>query len=176
MRKIVLLLVLIGLLGSAAAAVTFEIHMQSGKVFLTRHEPFLADFDSGQLMFLTDQSNWSTVPVAEVAEVTTTEESLGLGTVIDEFTLMIGFTVNDNLSPEEEAALEAEFAAAEAEGRFPDFTLPSFAEPNSGGGIPLGFLNTNTPPMGASRGGGGAQSNTRRSGGGFIAEPFASDR
>lgn len=174
MRKIVLLLALLGLLGSAAGAVTYEIHMSSGKVFLTRYRPFLADFDSSQLMFLTDQSNWTTVSVSEVAEVTTLEESLGFGTVIDDVTLMIGFTANDNLSPEEEAALEAEFAAAQAEGRFPDFTSPTFSEPNSGGGIPLGFLNTNTPPMGESRGG-GSLSNARRGGGGVIAEPFVSD-
>jgi hypothetical protein len=156
MRKLLAFVILVVILAPAAQAATYEIHVTGGTTFTTRSAPIVAEFDSSFLMFMSDQSNWVNLPAAIVTEIIVVEEALGYGIVIDDVTLMIGFTPNDNLSPEEQAELEAA-----------GVDLPD--APYTGGGIPVGFLNVNTPPMGGvSAGGGGALSTNRRGGGGTV--------
>ena len=170
MRKLFALAILLSVLAPAAQAATYQIHLTGGTMFTTRYAPVLAEFDPGLMMFMSDQANWVSLKVELVSEIIVLEEALGFGTVIDDKTLMIGFTVNDNLSPEEQAELEATLGPEEF--RLPYSDRLPFSEPNARGGIPLGFLNMNTPPMGGVSGGSGrGLAGNRRAGGGMIVEP-----
>ena len=156
MRTLLALIILLSVLAPAAQAATYQIHVTGGTTFTTRYAPRLADFDPSLLMFMSDQSNWVSLPVALVSDIIVLEEALGYGTVIDDKTIMIGFTPNDNLSPEEQAELEAAGL------------LDPPPESFTGGGIPVGFTQVTTPPMGGVSSGGSVLSNDRRGGGGAI--------
>ena len=156
MRTLLAVVILVLVLAPAAQAATYQIYMTGGTMFTTRYAPTVAEFDPSLLMFLSDQSNWVSLPAALVTEIVVLEEALGYGIVIDDKTLMIGFTPNDNLSPEEQAELEAA-----------GIDLPD--TPYTGGGMPVGFINMNTPPMGGVSGSGGeALSTSRRGDGGTV--------
>ena len=146
MRKLLVFALLLLLCGAAAHAITYELRI-GDKVFQTRYRPFLAEFDSSLLMFLSDQSNWTVVPV-EGTVVVALEEEAGYGHVIDDKTLMIGFTENDKPTPEEEAAMLEEEAQNQSLQPPRPYSMPTVGEPNQGGGIPLGFINQTTPPLG----------------------------
>jgi hypothetical protein len=171
--RVVLAATLLLLIAGSAGAITWQVRMHSGRVFETRYMPLDASFDDSMIMFLSDQGNYIALPKADVIEVVTLTESLGFGRVLDDVTIMIGLLPNDKPSPEEQAELEAEAALL---GRNPNYSMPLFAEPGAGGGIPLSFLNTNTPPI-SNSGRSGSFANQRRfSGGdGVIAEPFSRD-
>ena len=75
--------------------------------------------------------------------------------MINTTTILIGTAPNDAEVPAEDAEamdpatrllnyLESQQRPQQAA----PFTVEQFAEPNTGGGIPLGFTNTTTPPLG----------------------------
>lgn len=172
------------LLGSAAFAVTYEVHLTNGNVLKTRYRPVDTAFDDTMIQFLTGVGNWMTIPKSDVAKIVTEAEAAGYGIQIDDVTLMVGQAPNDKPSPEEEA--EMALAAAEDALLNPpriNYTMPTVSEPNTGGGIPIGFINQTTPPMGGGvvgggygRGGGGDAADRRGyGGGGTFLEPTTSD-
>jgi len=171
--RVVLAATLLLLLAGSAGAITWQVRMHSGHVFETRYMPLDAAFDDTMITFLSDQGNYVALAKADIIEVVTLTESLGFGRVLDDVTIMIGQLPNDKPSPEEQAELEAEAALL---ARNPNYSMPLFAEPGAGGGIPLSFLNTTTPPIGNSRRSGSFANQRRFSGGdGVIAEPFSRD-
>ena len=155
---------------SPASAVVYQVSLNNGNLFETKYEPVDASFDDSLIMFLTDKGNWVAIAKADVASITTVTETLGFGTIIDPVTILIGTTANDKMTPEEEAEYYAAQAELQANNPFlyrdQNYSMPTFSEPNTGGGIPIGFINQTTPPLGGAGTFGGSPANLRRGGGG----------
>ena len=167
---ILLVLALLLLAGAPVHALEYEIRLKNGNVFHTRYEPVEAPFDATKVMFMTVFGNAVTVSRDSVAEVISQTEAAGFGKRLDRMTILIGLAPNDNPTPEEEAALAAQGGAI---GQPPaPYSSPLISEPNATGGIPLQFLNLNTPPIGGA-GFSGSPADQRRSGGGtqFVEPP-----
>ncbi|MEE2776246.1 MAG: hypothetical protein VYE73_05730 [Acidobacteriota bacterium] len=153
-----------------AMAETFEVRLSNGHVFHTRYEPEPAPWDDSLLFFMTMTSNTMAIAKADVAEVISSIEAAGRGTYLDAHTILIGSAPNDNLTPEELAALGDEAPPQQQQ----PYNIQQFAEPNQTQGIPVWFTNQSTPPVGGAGAFGGAAVQRRGSGGGF-AEPNASN-
>ena len=81
-------------------------------------------------------------------------EARGFGKVINTTTILIGTAPNDAEVPDGETeALDPAtrllnyLESQERPQQAAPFNVQQFAEPNTGGGIPLGFTNTTTPPL-----------------------------
>lgn len=177
MTKQAAILLLIGIPLVATApldALEYEIRLHNGNVFHTRYEPVEAPFDATRLMFMTTFGNPVSVPRDQVAEVISLTDASGFGRRLDATTILIGLAPNDNPTPEEEAAMAAE-GGQQLETASP-YSMPLTSEPDGAGGIPLQFLNFNTPPIGAAGTAGGGAADLRRSGGGTqFVEPSTRD-
>jgi hypothetical protein len=161
------------LAGLPLQALEYEIHMVNGNSFHTRYEPVVAPFDSTRVLFMTVNGNPITVPRDAVKSVVSLTEASGFGKRLDATTVLIGIAPNDNPTPEEQAALEAQ--AAES-GVPTVYTNPLISEPDQTGGMPLYFLNQTTPPLGNSGFSGGAAALRRDGGGTQFVEPPTRDQ
>jgi hypothetical protein len=153
-------------------AMEYEIHMVNGNVFHTRYEPVIAPFDSTRLMFMTVNGNQITLQRDSVKEVISATEASGFGKRLDAMTILIGLAPNDNPTPEEQAALESQALADEAP---VPYTIPLVVETEQTQGMPLGFINQTTPPLGNSGFSGSAASVRRGAGGTQFVEPQTQD-
>lgn len=167
-----LLGVLLVVTGLPAAGEAFEIRLQSGHVFRTRYEPEVAPFDESKILFMTELGNQVAVPESRVREIVSLVEAGG-STRLDAVTILIGQAPNDNLTPEEQAALEAEQGQLPAQR--PIYSAPLISEPEATGGLPLQFLNFTTPPLGAAGAAGSAAALRRGGGSAQFAEPTTRD-
>ena len=155
-------------------ALEYEVRMVSGNTFITRYEPVVAPFDSTRMMFMTVNGNPITVARDQVKEVISLTEASGFGKRLDALTVLIGLAANDNPTPEEQAALEAQALAA---GQAPTpFTSPLVSEPDQVGGMPLYFLNQTTPPLGNTGFSGSAAAVRRGAAEGQFVEPPTRDQ
>jgi hypothetical protein len=154
-------------------ALEYEVRLLNGNVFHTRYEPVLAPFDSTKFLFMTTYGNSIAISRDQVADVISTTEAKGFGKRLDAMTILIGLAPNDNPTPEEEAALAAQGGRVEAA---VPYSMPLISEPGATGGIPLQFLNFNTPPIGGGAGFTGGAADLRRGGGGTqFVEPQTRD-
>jgi hypothetical protein len=160
------------LAGIPLHAAEYEVHLKNGNIFNTRYLPVVAPFDSTRLLLMTSFGNPITLPRDQVGEVISLTEAFGFGKRLDDMTILIGLAANDNPTPEEQAALEAQAA----QGIVPTpYSIPLESETEGTQGLPLQFLNFTTPPLG---GGGfnGSPSDLRRGGGGTqFVEPQTRD-
>ena len=86
----------------------------------------------------------------------------------------VEFAAFEGLTPEEQAALEAQALAA---GQAPTpFTSPLVSEPDQVGGMPLYFLNQTTPPLGNTGFSGSAAAVRRGAAEGQFVEPPTRDQ
>jgi hypothetical protein len=140
-----------------AAAEYHTIKLKNGNEFDTLYRPRLASEAGDKVLVATETGNWISLPVDAIESVVSHIEARGFGKVINTTTILIGMAPNDAEVPGEEGApvdpatrllnyLESQQRAQNAA----PFSVQQFAEPNSAGGIPLGFTNTTTPPMGGS--------------------------
>jgi len=136
-----------------ATAEYFTITLHNGSEFQTLYRPRLAAEGGDKVLMATEMGNWISLPVDAIESVVSHIEARGFGKVINTTTILIGSAPNDAAVPGEEPEaldpatrllnyMESQQRQAEP------FTVQQFAEPNSGGGIPLGFTNTTTPPLG----------------------------
>jgi len=153
-------------------ALEYEVHLLNGNVFHTRYEPVIAPFDANRIQLMTTNGNVISMPRESVKEVISVTEASGFGKRLDAMTILIGMASNDNPSPEEQAALEAQGGVAVGS----PLTNPLVSEPENTGGMPLFFLNSNTPPIGGAGYTGGAADQRRGGGeGGQFIEPQTRD-
>jgi len=151
-RHLALVCVVLGLgllLSGPLSAQAYNIHLKNGNTFVSKYRPVLAPYDNDKLLIMTEVGNVISIHKADLEDVVSDIENRGFGIQIDTVTILLGFTQGPGLTDEElEAAAEA---AANAPPRPPPtpavFTNPTFGEPNSGGGIPVNFINTTTPPI-----------------------------
>jgi hypothetical protein len=174
-KNAAILLALVALLVATApaGALEYEIQLKNGNVFQTRYEPVESPFDPTRIMFTTIFGNSVTISRDQVSEVISVTEAAGFGKRLDATTILIGLAPNDNLTPEEEAALAAQQGVTF---QVPaPYSIEQFAEPEATGGIPLNFLNTTTPPLGNSGFSGSAAALRRSQGGTQFVEPQTRD-
>ncbi len=151
-------LFLIGALALAvalpASADYHTIKLKNGNEFDSLYRPRLAAEGGDKVLVATETGNWISLPVDAIESVTSHVEARGFGKVINTTTILIGTAPNDAEVPGEEAEaldpatrllnyLESQQRPQQAT----PFTVEQFAEPNTGGGIPLGFTNSTTPPL-----------------------------
>ena len=151
-----------------AVADIFEVHMRNGNMLETRYLPELAPWDSSKVIFLSIMGNRVSLPSEDIVRVVSTGQRAGRGLRLDSVTVLIGTGPNDNLTPEEEAALEAQ-RPLQQQGR--SYNIEQFAEPDATTGLPLNFLGLTTPPLGGANTFGGAATFRRGGGGGVFGEP-----
>jgi hypothetical protein len=137
-----------------AAAEYHTVKLKNGNEFDSLYRPRLAVEGGDTVLVATEMGNWISLPVDAIESVISHIEARGFGKVINTTTILIGTAPNDAEVPAEDAEaldpttrllnyLESQQGPQQAE----PFNVQQFAEPNTGGGIPLGFTNTTTPPL-----------------------------
>jgi len=137
-----------------AMAEYHTIKLKNGNEFDSLYRPRLAAEGGDKVLVATETGNWISLPVDAIDSVTSHIEARGFGKVINTTTILIGTAPNDAEIPGEDSEpvdpatrllnyLESQQRPQQAA----PFTVEQFAEPNSVGGIPLGFTNTTTPPL-----------------------------
>jgi hypothetical protein len=136
-----------------AAAEVYHVELANGERFDSRYPPEEASWDGDLLLFHTETGNWAGIRRDEVVRVTIETELRGAGQRIDATTIYMGRTANAAPPPgtEEEvdpsvALLQAIYDQNQAQ---ESYTIEQFVEPSAiGGGIPVGFTQQTTPPVG----------------------------
>jgi hypothetical protein len=116
------------------AAEVYTITLTNGTTFESRYQPRQATWDASMMEFLTETGNWAALPRTLVSEVVPQSETKGFGRVMDTTTVDLGFAPND-LPEATTAGQVANPAGADAFNR--NYDVQQFAEPNSGGGLPV---------------------------------------
>lgn len=153
-----LIAVLALLVALPAAAEYYTVKLKNGNEFDSLYRPRLAVEGGDKVLVATETGNWISLPIDAIADVVSHIEARGFGKVINTTTIMIGTAPNDAEVPGDEMEpvdpatrllnyLENQQRSQQAP---PPFSVQQFAEPNTGGGIPLGFTNTTTPPLAGS--------------------------
>lgn len=138
-----------------AAAEYHTVKLKNGNSFDTLYRPRLASEGGDKVLVITETGNWISLPVSAIESVTSHLEARGFGKVINTTTILIGTAPNDAEVPGDQTEaldpatrllnyLENQQRPQQAA----PFNVQQFAEPNSVGGMPLGFTNSTTPPLG----------------------------
>ncbi len=156
MRFPVLFSIALGLLVALPAdAVVFTVKLKNGGLIETRYQPAVADWDESKILLVTAVGNRISLSLGDVDTISVDTEVKGYGTVIDTTTIIIGIAPNDRPVPGQQqgdmdpaAELLSYLRQRDSRPAPPPFTVQQFAEPNTGGGLPIGFVRTVTPPLG----------------------------
>ena len=158
MNRNVLLVMAAVLLVAALPALAehFTIKLTNGNSFDSLYRPRLTAEGADTVLVATEVGNWITLPIDAIESVISQIEARGFGKVINTTTILIGTAPNDAEVPGDgevemdPAARLLDFLEAQQSRPEPTpFSVQQFAEPNTGGGgIPLGFTSTTTPPLG----------------------------
>lgn len=145
-------LLVASLFAAPLSAEIFKIRMKSGNEFVSKYKPRQAWYSEDKLLIMTEAGNIVALDKSEIETVESDLESRGFGVVIDTTTIMVGVRPNDMPVLDDEAINQALDRASRLQSLRPpqtqNYSSPLFSEPNSGGGLPVGFLNTVTPPIG----------------------------
>ncbi|MEM1249280.1 MAG: hypothetical protein AAGK22_23085 [Acidobacteriota bacterium] len=140
------------LFSAPLTAQVYKIQMKSGNEFVSKYKPRQAWYSEDKLLIMTKAGNIVALDKSDIETVESDLESRGFGVVIDTTTVMVGTRPNDMPVLDDDAinqALDRASRLQSLRGRQPqNFSSPLFSEPNGGGGLPVGFLNTVTPPIG----------------------------
>lgn len=163
MRKnVTSLFVLAALVVAPVAAETFMVTLTSGRTFETRYQPTVSPTDDNKVQLLTEFGNWISLPRDIITSIESETESRGFGTVLDSQTIALGW-VPQTSGAGDEGAADAELDPTT---RLINFMREQNApppaviynndlvvEPSASSGIPIGFTNQQTPPLGGTQGG-----------------------
>ena len=136
-----------------AVAEVYHVELANGEQFDSRYPPEEASWDSDLLLFHTETGNWAGIRRDEVVRVTIETELRGAGRRLDATTVYMGRTANaapisggENETDPAVQLLQAIYDQNQAQ---QDYTIDQFVEPGEmGGGIPVGFTQQSTPPIG----------------------------
>lgn len=148
-----LALALAALCAVPAVAEVYHVELANGEQFDSRYPPEEASWDSDLLLFHTETGNWAGVRREEVVQVTIETELRGAGQRIDSTTIYMGRTANSAPPPGAEGEADPSVALLQAiyeQGQSQQsYSIDQFVEPGeTGGGIPVGFTQQVTPPIG----------------------------
>jgi len=154
--KPLLALALIGaavLAAPAALADVYTVTLANGQSYLSRYSPEEASWDPNTILVHTETGNWIGVERGRIVNVTSQVEVRGHGQRIDATTVYMGRTANANPAPgqqqERDPQLDLLQAIYDQQLQQENYTIEQFVEPGeTGGGIPVGFTQQVTPPIG----------------------------
>ena len=140
----------------SADAYTVKLH--NGNEFVSAYHPIEADYDPEKYLIMTDVGNVIALPKEDVAEISHDLESQGFGRRIDTTTVDLGISANDMIVPDPDAdvGMDGQIPAnlqlqlqqmAVPGGGGGGFNAPLVAEPNSGGGLPVGMATSGYLPQ-----------------------------
>lgn len=146
-------LALAALCAVPAAAEIYHVQLVNGEEFDSRYPPEEASWDRDLLLFHSETGNWVGVRRDEVVAVAIETELRGAGRRIDASTIYVGRTANARTLPGAEdeadpavALLQSIYEQSQAQ---QNYSIEQFVEPGeTGGGIPVGFTQQVTPPIG----------------------------
>ncbi len=144
-------LVLAALCAVPAAAEIYHVQLANGEEFDSRYPPEEASWDRDLLLFHSETGNWVGIRRDEVVEVAIETELRGAGRRIDASTIYVGRTASTAPGAEEEAdpAVALLQSIYEQNQSQQNYSIEQFVEPGeTGGGIPVGFTQQVTPPIG----------------------------
>jgi len=154
--KALFLLALAALLAAPAAmADTYHVRLENGDVFDSRYPPEEASWDSNTILLHTETGNWVGVARSRVVRIESETELRGHGRRIDATTIYMGRTANAAPVPTEGQQQDPNLALLQAvynqQQQQQNYSIEQFVEPGEiGGGIPVGFTQQVTPPLGVS--------------------------
>ena len=146
-------LALAALCALPAAAEIYHVQLANGEEFDSRYPPEEASWDRDLLLFHSETGNWVGIRRDEVVAVVIETELRGAGRRIDATTIYVGRTANAGPLPGAEdetdpavSLLQTIYEQSQAQ---QNYTIEQFVEPGeTGGGIPVGFTQQVTPPIG----------------------------
>ncbi|HSL83454.1 MAG TPA: hypothetical protein VLF66_11805 [Thermoanaerobaculia bacterium] len=154
--QLLLVLALAAVLAAPAAlADVYHVILQNGGRYESRHPPEEAAWDAGTLLVYTETGNWVGVARDRIVRVESETEIRGHGQRIDATTVYMGRTANAAPAPgteggETDPQLQLLQAIYDRQLQQESYTIEQFVEPGAtGGGIPVGFTQQVTPPIGA---------------------------
>lgn len=145
------------LIAAPALAETYHVSLKNGQSYESRRPPEEASWDADMILFLTETGNLIGVERTQITSIEIETELRGYGERINSTTIFMGRTPNsapaeeEDLSPAERQnqLLEALLNQSQQQ---PNYTMEQFVEPGdlgrSSGGIPVGFTQQVTPPLG----------------------------
>jgi hypothetical protein len=137
----------------AARADVYTLTLTNGQSYLSLYPPEEASWDRNMILLHTETGNWIGVERGLIAGVSSQVEVRGHGQRIDATTIYMGRTANANPTPGQEQPVDPQLALLQAlydqQGRDDTYTIEQFVEPGeTGRGIPIGFTQQVTPPIG----------------------------
>ena len=146
-----LMLALVGLAALPAAGEVFHVTLKNGSVLETHTQPQEASWDDSMVLLLTDVGNWIGLSKAEIDGVTSDTESKGYGIRINNSTIALGWSPNDQPNPEEQPGDQQASAFSDLYSAYltqqslqsqqqQNYTMQQFVEPSAIQGIPSGFV------------------------------------
>lgn len=139
----------------AALADIYHVILQNGERYKSRYPPEEAAWDAGTILVYTETGNWVGVSRDRIVRVESETEIRGHGQRIDATTVYMGRTANAAPAPGTEGdgtdpQLQLLQAIYDRQLQQESYTIEQFVEPGAiGGGIPVGFTQQVTPPIGA---------------------------
>ncbi|MCP4200904.1 MAG: hypothetical protein GY769_03115 [bacterium] len=160
MRRFLVIASLFALMATGpVVADVFTVTLTSGATFVTRYQPQQSDTREDQVLLLTEFGNWIFLPKEAIVSVASDTESKGFGTVLDSQTIALGWIPPSMQSQADPGAeldpttrlinfMREQNSAPPA----PVYSNDLVVEPSQSTGIPIGFTNRTTPPLGATQG------------------------
>lgn len=153
--KLLLVLSLAAVLAAPAAlGDIYHVILQNGERYESRHPPEEAAWDAGTIIVYTETGNWVGVSRDRIVRVESETEIRGHGQRIDATTVYMGRTANAAPAPGTEGeGTDPQLALLESlydrQLQQESYSIQQFVEPGAtGGGIPVGFTQQVTPPLG----------------------------
>jgi hypothetical protein len=142
---------------ASAQLTRYRVVLTNGNEIYSKYKPAEASYDENKMILMTDFSNVIAIHKDDIQEMVAEVEALGFGRRLNETTVVVGLSANDNPTEEELAKLQQSYDAL-----FPGLPLdfrtslspqvpdtPIFAEPSEAGrGIPVGFVTGSQPSLG----------------------------
>ena len=140
------------------AAETYHVSLDNGQSYETRYPPEEASWDADTLLIITETGNWIGVERASIERIDIETELRGFGKRLNATTIFMGRSPNsapaedEELTPAERQNQLLEQLIGQQQNQ-PDYTMQQFVEPGdlgrgASGGIPVGFTQQSTPPLG----------------------------
>ena len=144
-----LVLALVALAALPASGEVFHVALKNGTVLDTHTQPQEASWDDSMVLLLTDVGNWIGLMKSEIDHVDSETETKGYGIRINNSTIALGWSPNDQPNPEAEGDqptdsskltdLYAAYLNQQA-AQQQNYTMQQFVEPSALQGIPSNFV------------------------------------
>jgi len=153
--KVLFVLTVAALLAAPAAmADVYHVRLQNGDSFDSVYPPEEASWDSNTILVHSETGNWIGIDRSSIVRIESQTEVRGYGKRIDATTIYMGRTANSAPAPGQEGQQQDPSLGLlqqiyQQQQDQQNYSIQQFVEPGAtGGGIPVGFTQQVTPPVG----------------------------